>query len=271
MKGFRTAGSLGLILGIAAGAAGTGVAAGSRQAAARSGLWDTAKIEAFLRKGPIVEIRKDLEIGRTLSWTVSLDDGTTKGRALFKYVHRPRPAAFADCYEYELAAYELNRMLGLDIVPPTVARKINGNPGALQWRLEGCLTERDRERSGLQPPDLDVFLKRLEEIRIFEFLVNDECQDKDDTLIHKDNWAVCRVDFSEAFGPGPAIEDACPFARCSRRLFEGLSETTRRDFARRLQPYLSGAELGDLWNRRGWIVGRIRKLIEEKGERAVLY
>ena len=236
-----------------------------------STLWDAGKIEKFLKPARIVEIRKDREPGRTLPWRVTLDDGTTKATAMFKYVDRPRPMNFPDSYKYEVAAYELSRLLGIEIIPPTVEREVDGTRGSLQWYLEGCLSEHDRERAQLQPPDLDAFLKQLDEIKIFELLAGDECQDKDDTLIHKEGWKVCRVDFSEAFPASTTISEDCPIGRCSHHLFDRLQETSRAAVTDRLRRFLSEAELAALWARQRRILERIRTLIKEKGERAVIY
>jgi len=233
--------------------------------------WDIRKIESFLKKARIVEIRKDLEPGRTLPWRVDLDDGKTKARAIFKHLNRPRPHALADSYRYDLAGYALSRLLDLDIVPPTVEREVAGTPGALQWYLEGCISERDRVRINLQPPDVNAFRDRLNDIKIFELLANDKCQDPDDTLIHKDNWMVCRVDFSEAFAPSPALAEECPIERCSRRLYDRLETTARTTLAARLRSYLNAAELDALWGRWASVRSRLHALIREKGEREVIY
>jgi hypothetical protein len=233
--------------------------------------WNVRRIENYLKKARIVEIRKDLEPGRTLPWRVFLDDGTTKARARFKYMNRPRPLALADSYKYDLAGYALSRLLDLDIVPPTVERDVLGTSGALQWYLEGCLSERDRMRVNLQPPDPEAFRRRLDEIKVFELLANDKCQDVDDILVHKDTWTVCRVDFSEAFAPSPALAADCQVERCSRRFYDRLETTSRSVLVSRLRSLLNEAELDALWGRWTQILSRLHALIREKGEREVIY
>ena len=259
------------LIGLGAFAAACALTPSPSPPAVESTLWDSGKIETFLKTARIVEIRKDREPGRTLPWRVVLDDGTTRATAMFKYIDRPRPLDFPDSYKYELAAYAMSRLLGLEIIPPTVARTVDNTSGALQWYLEGCLSEHDRERAKLEPPDLDAFLKRLDEIKIFELLAGDECQDKDDTLIHKEDWKVCRVDFSEAFPAAATISEDCPIGRCSRRLFDRLQETSRGHLADHLRRLLNESELDALWARQRRIIERIRTLIKEQGERAVIY
>lgn len=72
-----------------------------------------------------ISVIKTKETGRTDPWTVILDDGNTVRKAIFKYVDRPRPSPLPTSYRYELAAYEMAKLLGLDIVPPVIEREID--------------------------------------------------------------------------------------------------------------------------------------------------
>ena len=92
---------------------------------------------------------------------VSLTDGSRTFRAIFKHEETRYPEfRFSDgrevehardSYRHEIAAYELDRMLGLDIVPPCVGRKIGSKMGALCFWVEGSMTEAERRERGLEP------------------------------------------------------------------------------------------------------------------------
>ena len=228
-------------------------------------------IEAFLKTAPIVSIKKDATTGRTMPWKITLDDGKTKLQGMFKRVHSPWPDPMVDSYKYELAAYELSKLLDLEIIPPTVEREIEGTRGSLQCFVPDCMSETDRERLLLQPPDLKAFLGRLDEIRVFEALVNETCLDKDDILIQQPGWKVYRVDFAEAFAPNPGLAAGCPINRCPRRLFEHLQKTPRRIVESTLQSYLSEDEIGAIFDRKKRIIARLEGLMKTEGERNVLY
>jgi hypothetical protein len=233
--------------------------------------WTMKDIEAFLTKARITVVEKDVESGRTMPWRVTLDDGQNKARGIFKYINRPGVPPLRHSYRYELAAYSLNRFLELEIVPPVVEREIEGTAGALQWYLENCLSEQDRERLKKEPPDLRAFLRRLDVVQVFEALVNDECGDKSDTLIHLDTWKICRIDFSGAFLPTRAIAPACSLQHCSRDLFNRLIRLTRPTLVDRLSEYLSPEEIDALFERNLKIVDHFKSLIMDKGEAAVLF
>jgi hypothetical protein len=216
-------------------------------------------------------VSKTSEAGRTAPWLVTLDDGGRRVRAVFKHMDRPRPSPVAASWRYEIAAYRLAELLGLDIIPPTVERSVSGAPGALQLFVEGSLSARDLERLALRPPDPAAFRQALDEVRVFEILTGCACGDKDDTLVHKESWKVWRVDFSEAFPADPAPDEACLLERCPRRLYERFLSTPRSLIEARLKGYLSDSETHSLGERKERIVARLQRLMAEKGERAVLF
>ncbi len=229
------------------------------------------KLELFLRQAQIVEVDKNLVGGRTAPWIVTLDDGKTRQRAIFKHIDSRRPQIPPDSYKYELAAYELAQILGVDFVPPVVEREVSGRKGSLQLFLENCLKEKDRRRKKVSPPDARRFTDSLEEIRVFENLVSDLCQDADDIWIHKETWMVWRVDFSEAFTPSAELLPGCEISRCSEKLFSRLLETKDEVLISAMKPYLNKAEIEALLERKNLILQKIQKLIEEKGKDAVLF
>jgi len=240
-------------------------------ASAGAGSWSRAEAETFLRSAAVVGIDKDAESGRTLPWIVRLEAAGVRCRAVFKPIHRPRPRIEAASYRYELAAYELAGLFDLDFIPPEVEREIDGLNGALQLFVEDCLSERDRERTDLRPPDAEDFRRRLDEIRVFEILAGGTCADKDDILLDTSTWKVWRVDFAEAFPVDPALSVECPFDRCPRGFYDRLLRTPRAAVERRIKAYLSDSEINALCERKKRIVARLQDLIREKGERAVLF
>ena len=99
--------------------------------------------EIFLRDARIVGM-KPIGVGVTKPMKVTLSDGERTHHAVWKSIDEVRhgvvkgrnggfQAAFKDSYKYEIAAYELDKMLGFDLVPPTVEREIDGKKkGSLQ-------------------------------------------------------------------------------------------------------------------------------------------
>ncbi|MFQ6069928.1 MAG: hypothetical protein ACE5LC_05310 [Candidatus Aminicenantales bacterium] len=229
------------------------------------------EIEVFLKKAPIVAKKVSPEGGRTAPWKITLDDGRMRRDAHFKYIDRSRPSALADSYKYEIAAYRLNRLLGLDYVPPVVEREIEGMKGSLQVFAEG-INENERKRRGLEPPDIEHFQNTIDDIKIFENLVYEEdCLDADDTIIEIKNWKIWRVDFSRAFAPENELLPGCGIERCSKKFFNALQSVDNKTIRKELSSLLNNEEVKALLVRKKLILERIKALIKEKGEEAVLF
>lgn len=230
------------------------------------------KLETFLREAEITAVDKMQETGRTSAWLVTLNDGAASRRAFFKSVRRSRPAPMPDSCAYELAAYELDKLLGLELVPVTAERTIEGRAGSLQLFIEGAESEKNRLRKNLQPPDPRAYRDRLDEILVLEHLAAAPRHDLGDVIFQTDSWRPWRVDFSEAFAPAADLLSEFPLERCSRRVLASLSDGWEDAVIRdRLKNLLNKEELEALLQRRLLILAEIKRLIAEKGEAAVLY
>jgi hypothetical protein len=234
------------------------------------GLETPDEIEDYLRiSTPQVVIPG--AAGRTEPWRVRLEsDGITRW-AQFKYINRPRPEPIPDSFRYEIAAYELDKYLGLGFVPPTVERTIKDTLGSLQMFVENAVRESDRKREESVLGDKETHDQRMEDLKVFENLVYDSCENEKDTLIQKDTGKIFRVDFSEAFAPENGTVPGCEILRCSRRLYQRLSDWDQERVTSLLTAYLNEEEIRALQARRGSIVRMIQKEIEIRGERAVLF
>jgi hypothetical protein len=231
----------------------------------------TGEIEDFLRLAVVTGSPKPASVGRTEPWKVNLQYSGIQHRGQFKYINRRRPDPLPDSYKYELAAYELNKHLGLSFIPPVVEREINGTPGALQWFIENVVRESERKRQDLHPADSDAFGQAMDDLKVFLNLVNSPCNNEEDILIQRDSGKVYRVDLSEAFAPDKETIQGCEIQRCSRKLYKGLLDWDQDKVKLLLTPFLNEDELRALDARRGSILWMIKKQIETRGEHAVLF
>jgi len=234
------------------------------------------ELEAYLKKANVGAILKGAQGGRGEGWTISLHDGKTARRGFFKYVDIRRPTNFPISYKYELAAYELTKLLKINIVPPVIEREIQEpkgqkRKGSLQIYVEGCISERDRLLKKIDPPNPQAFADALEEINVFEILTSCDHLSPKDILIHRETWRVCRVDFAEAFDPSTELLPEAAIRRCSKRLYKGLLDLSPLDVEATLKPYLNPGEIKGLLDRRNLILEKLKDLIKDKGEGAVLF
>jgi len=228
------------------------------------------EVEKFLRES-MPQVVVPGSAGRTDPWKVRLEANGITRWAQFKYINRPRPDPIPDSFNYEIAAYELDKYLGLDLVPPAVRKMIKETFGSLQIFVEKAIREADLKRDNLMLGDPEVFEWQMADLKVFENLVYDKCGNDKDTLIQKETGKVYRVDFSEAFPPENRTIPGCEILRCSRRLYQRLLEWDQETVTVFLSTYLNEEEIRALHARRDAIIRMIQEQIESRGESAVLF
>jgi hypothetical protein len=178
---------------------------------------------------------------------------------------------FADSYKYNIAAYTLAEMLGIeDMLPVYVERKYKGNPGSLSWWLPVKMDEADRVKQKVAVPDSDAWNNQMYRVRVFDQLVYDTDPNLTNVLIGED-WRIWRIDFSRAFRTSKDLKDSNDLVRCDRHLLERLRTLDGNQLAEKTKRYLTKDAVKAVMARRDKIVARFEQLISEKGEAAVLY
>ena len=237
------------------------------------------QIREFLLKAKVVQSHQTSK-GVTAPWRLTLTDGTLTHDAGFQSIDEFKVRAdfpsrtefnFRDSYHFNIAAYELAKLLGLgDMVPVTVERKHQGQPGSLSWWVPHKLDEQERQKQNLQPPDANAWNKQMNRMWVFSQLVYDTDRNQTNMLITED-WKLVMIDFSRAFRVRNDLEDPRRMVMCDRQLLERLRHLDGREVLEKTKPHLAKAEVNAIMARRDKIVAHFEKLVAEKGENAVLY
>lgn len=236
------------------------------------GSGEDAAAERFLLEAEIVE-REELGSGVTLPLRVTLRLGDRSGRAIFKDVQEEYARAvtgssrlddtyFTDRWQHEVAAYRLDRLIGLGLVPPTVIRTIGGRTGSLQTWIEGAFSERDRVEKNLSLENPARFQEASGRMKAFDALIYNVDRNQRNVLIVEPGTRVHLVDHSRAF----RLRKQLPIARKeSLPVPAGFAErlAAPQDEAIRaaLEGLLTKAQIGAILARRKAIA---EKLEEER-------
>jgi len=238
------------------------------------------QIKQFLLTAKVVHSQRS-EKGVTHPWRLTLSDGTVTHDASFQSIDEHKATMkltnstelkFVDSYTYNIAAYALAELIGLDdMLPVYVERKWGGNIGSLSWWLAVKMDEGERLKQKLEPPDADAWNNQMYKMRVFDQLISDSDPNLTNVLIGE-NWKVWRIDFTRAFRLTKDLNDPKKnLVRCDRQLLEKLKALDANALTEKTKKYLTKDEVKAVMARRDKIVAHFQNLITEKGESEVLY
>jgi len=241
------------------------------------------EIEEFLRTAEIVS-QKRVGEGINNPLKVLLEKDGIQMYAVFRDVHVERSQMplsdgkisffFRDDAGFECAAYELSKLLGLDTVPPAVERKIQGEKGTLQAWVENVTTEKALRKETDVPPSGGIerwrWIMQRQNIYIFDNLIYNEDRNLGNILIEPD-WKLWMIDHTRAFRRWKELMNPEQVQFAERSLWEKLQVLDENLVRERLEKFVNPAEMNGLIERTSLLVDHIQKLIDERGEKDVLF
>jgi hypothetical protein len=247
--------------------AGSTVASAPSTPGAKIWVGRHAEFEECLRTTPIERMEKVGE-GVTDPDRAFFAAGAVARCALVKVLPPGRQSGYWESYQSEIAAYELDRLLGLDMVPVTVERQVDGKGASAQLWLDGCrLLKSASNETPRRPREWGRQVCRQ---RIFDALIANIDRTAENILID-DQWNLILIDHSRAFARNetPFLDE---ITQTDRELYEALKALDEATVMERLKPLLFFGEksVRELLERRDRIVERLDSLIEDRGEAAVL-
>jgi hypothetical protein len=239
-----------------------------------------AEAEEFLRTARVVQ-RSPIGEGVTRPDRLTLSDDRRTLHAVWKAidVHNPGHQRlefgwefdFRDSWKCEVAAYELDKLLGLGLVPPTVERRLFGRTGSLQLWVENSLTEHDRSRRRLNPPHLPRWNNQLHNVRLLHQLeYNTDFRNVRNVVVDPE-FRIYAVDNSRAFRIQRDLLAPDDLACFSRSVLERLKALDLPLLEERLGRWLEKGQLDGLIARRDAILLLVEERIREKGEGGTLF
>jgi hypothetical protein len=200
------------------------------------------RIDALLKHGGVREIER-LDGNETGELVLTLE-----GTSIPAWFYANRSG------ELELAADKLDQRLGTDLVPPTVAREIDGTAGAVQLRYPDEVTESTRIEAGLSIAGWCPMEPQLALMNSYDVLIYNRSRNRDNIAFNNDFSDLTLTAHGQVFGS-------------ERNLFPGFDPATLEIPAglvatlRALDEPTLTADLGDWLDRR-----QIRALLSRRDQ-----
>jgi hypothetical protein len=222
-----------------------------------------AEVEEYLKTAKVVKFN-DVPVGVTRPRRGFFEPGGPVNSIVFKALMPSRKTGFWESYKSEIAAYELDKLLGLGMVPPTVEKKIDGAYGSAQFWVEHCTLLRERDTA--TAPDIGAWNRQVYRQRVWDNLVANIDRNQGNLLVDQ-AWNLILIDHSRAFTG--TMQMPFPMRKIDRELYAKLKELDEVTLKERLGKLLLDGPKPIL-KRRDKIVENFEKLIAQYGEAAVL-
>ncbi|MDH5622606.1 MAG: metallophosphoesterase [Gammaproteobacteria bacterium] len=156
----------------------------------RAGNLTTAELEQLLLKGEIVSVEKDTKTG-TPRTVVKVSDGTNAVLAIFEKSARN--------FYPGVAAYRVDQLLDLEMVPVTVRREVNGDSGSLQFLPGNNSDEAERSAQGLGGGASCSIVDQWSAMYVFDVLIFNEGRSQSRMMYDKSSWDLILSEHDRAF------------------------------------------------------------------------
>jgi len=245
-----------------------------------------AEMETFLETAEIVRFEPVGE-GVTKPYRLTLQKGDFETKAFWKNPSGMMQG-FWEGWQYEIAAYRLDKLLGLDMVPVAVEREFQGKKGALSLWAENKYSLLKIAEQGIRIPDEAA--SRVEKAkwltRAWDSLIGNEDRTQQNILYTAD-WRTILIDHSRAFRSTKAFTErlmygadgikkgddgrALLFRRVPRGFYDKVKGLTAGSVRAAVGDTLTDAEILSLLTRRDLLIQEIDAQVRQQGEASVLY
>jgi hypothetical protein len=235
---------------------------------ARTWIGHAAEIENYLRTVPILKLQ-DLSVGVTHPRKATLPPGGPMQYLAWKVIPPARYEGFWESYLSEIAAYEMDKLLELNMVPPTVEREYHSDRGAaVMWCSP---TKSFKELGGKGAPEAPPayaasWARQIARAKMFDNLINNLDPNLGNWLVDP-AWDLILIDHTRAFTPG--LNMIHQMTHIDAELWARMQGLTEASIQAPLGKWIMRGEAKSLIARRDKMQQIIDGLVKANGEAAV--
>lgn len=218
----------------------------------------TAEVEEFLRTAKVEKLA-DIPVGVTRPRRAYLAPGGPARSFAWKPLPPGTQSGYFESYKSEIAAYELDKMLGLNMVPVVVERQVKRETGAAVLWLEGVRSW-ETVLPLPKPPGWDHEIARM---KMFDDLIGNADRNKGNLLVD-DEWHLFLIDHSRAFATDTRLPQE--LLTIDRRLWESMLKLDAATLRSGAGQWLDGRQIQALLRRRDAMTKKIAALVAKHGQ-----
>lgn len=233
---------------------------------ARGWVGREAEIEAYLKEAKPVKFT-GTQVGITKPSKVLLEPGGPVEAMAWKPLAPRMRAGYMESYKAEIAAYELDKLLELQMVPPKVERTLRGEVGvAVMWASP---TTSFHERGGVPPPPsgrIPQWTRQLVRAKMFDNLIANIDPNLGNWLVDPDGHIIL-IDHSRAFTPTRRLVHE--LINVDQPLWDKMKALDEASLTKVLHRWLSKHEIKAILERRDRLARAIDALVASRGASAI--
>lgn len=243
------------------------------------------KWEEFLKTAEIIKEEQPFSRREAVTepWVLTLEKDGITNKAIWKNPEG-RMKGFMESWKWEIAAYRLDKYLGLNMVPPTVERRFQGNRGSCQFWVTHKMSLKEKVENKVKTPSYKIFpLNRAYYLqRAFDNLIANEDRHQNQFLFTED-WRMILIDHSRSFRTSKKFTKKLIYdekykegptfimAQLPRAFVEKIKGLNPEVIKEVVGEYLTDDEIKAMLIRKDLIIKWLDKRIKKLGEDEVLY
>jgi hypothetical protein len=234
------------------------------QAPASANIWEgrEAEFEQFLKTAPVIRVEA-VPIGVTKPLRAYVAPGGLCESFAWKVLPPAIHKGFWDSYKSEIAAYELDKHVGLGMVPVTVERTVKNDKGAAILWLKGVRSWEEALRS----PKTSKWTRNVVRMKMWDNLVGNPDRNKGNLLVDQAG-NLFLIDHSRAFtGEKKLPQD---LENIDMQLWEKMLALDFPTLKATIGQWVGNGELRAVLQRRDKMKKEIDAILAKRGDAAIV-
>ena len=224
-------------------------------------LGHEAEYEELLRTAKVTRV-EELTIGVTHPRCAFVEPGLPFSRMAWKTLKPGNYRGFYESYRSEIAAYELDKLIGLGMIPPSVERHIKAEVGAaILWveHVKGWDV-----KNPVSGPDKTAWARQLVRLKMFDQLCGNTDRNQGN-LLYDSEYHLILIDHSRAFRDVVDLSQYPKALFVDAELWERMQALTMETMEPTLGKWVSKGMLYAVLDRRDRMKKEIDKLLAARG------